>query len=191
VNAGRPQQGLRFRSRTRPEDLPALRRLVESTGVFYPEELEIALELLHERLRLGAKSGYEFIFAEQGRELVGYCTWGPVPLTKASFDLYWIAVAPQAQGLGVGRALMELAEAAVASRGGGRLYIETSSREAYVRTRRFYRAASYRQAARLRDFYGPGDHKIVFCKSIAAAPGPRARPTPPPAKTPRARKERP
>jgi ribosomal protein S18 acetylase RimI-like enzyme len=177
-----PQRGIRFRSRPRSQDLPALRELVESTRVFYPQELEIALELLHERLRLGSKSGYEFFFAERNGQLVGYCTWGPVPLTKASFDLYWIAVAPQAQGLGVGRRLMALAEAAVARRGGGQLFIETSSREVYARTRRFYRAAAYRQAARLQDFYGPGDHKIVFCKSLAAAPrrrtkpgGPRAR----------------
>ena len=182
MKSRRPQRGIRFRKRARPEDLPALRELVESTRVFYPEELEIALELLNERLRLGSKSGYEFFFAERDGWLVGYCTWGPVPLTKASFDLYWIAVAPGAQGLGVGRRLMALAEAAVARRGGGQLFIETSSREVYARTRRFYRSGRYRQAARLRDFYGPGDHKIVFCKSIAAArtrgakPGrPRAR----------------
>jgi ribosomal protein S18 acetylase RimI-like enzyme len=176
VKKGQPRREIRFRTRTSPEDLSALRRLVESTRVFYPAELEIALELLHERLRLGSKSGYEFIFAERHGELVGYCTWGPVPLTKASFDLYWIAVAPHAQGLGVGRALMELAETAVARRGGGQLFIETSSRAVYARTRRFYRAAGYGQAARLREFYGPGDHKIVFCKSIAASTGRGAKP---------------
>ena len=87
-----------------------------------------------------------------------------------------IAVAPQAQGLGIGRKLMALAEAAVARRGGGQLYIETSSRGVYARTRRFYRAASYRQAARLADFYAPGDHKIVFCKSIAPSGGPLSKP---------------
>jgi len=164
---------LRMRTRPRPSDLLALRRLVEATGVFYREEIEIAIELLEERLRHGAKSGYEFIFAERAGELVGYCAWGAVPLTKGSYDLYWIAVAPEAQGLGVGRRLMHLAELAVAKLGGGRLYIETSSRVAYVRTRRFYRAAGYSRAARLRDFYARGDHKVVFCKVIA--PGARRR----------------
>jgi ribosomal protein S18 acetylase RimI-like enzyme len=157
--------------RTRPHrsDVRALRRLVESTGVFYPEETEIAMQLLVERLRRGAKSGYEFIFAEKAGELVGYCVWGAVPLTKGSYDLYWIAVAREAQGLGIGRRLMLLAELAVAKLGGGRLYIETSSRDAYVRTRRFYRSAGYSRAARLPDFYGRGDHKVVFCKTIAPA----------------------
>jgi ribosomal protein S18 acetylase RimI-like enzyme len=155
--------------------LRALRRLVESTGVFYAEETEIAIELLEERLRRGRKSGYEFIFAEREGKLVGYCAWGAVPLTHGSYDLYWIAVAPNAQGLGIGRRLMHLAEAAVAKRGGGRLYIETSSRAAYVRTRRFYRAAGYGQAARLRDFYARGDHKVVFAKTIGPAARPRRR----------------
>jgi ribosomal protein S18 acetylase RimI-like enzyme len=166
TTADRKQPRPRYRSRPRPADLPALRRLVAETGVFYPAERRIALELLEERLRRGAGSGYEFFFAEQAGRLVGYCAWGNVPLTAQSYDLYWIAVTPAAQGQGIGRALMTLAEGAVARRGGGGLYIETSSRAAYARTRRFYRDAGYRQVARLPDFYAPGDHKVVFCKAI-------------------------
>jgi D-alanine-D-alanine ligase len=167
--SGRSAKGspLRIRTRPRRSDLRALRRLVESTRVFYREEIEIAIELLEERLRRGARSGYEFIFADRAGELVGYCVWGAVPLTKGSYDLYWIAVAPEAQGLGLGRELMQLAERAVAKRGGGRLYIETSSRAAYSRTRRFYRAAGYKQAARLPHYYAVDDHKLVFYKAIA------------------------
>jgi ribosomal protein S18 acetylase RimI-like enzyme len=137
--------------------------------VFYAQERAIALELLQERLRRGRKSGYSFFFAERRGELVGYCTWGQVPLTKASYDLYWIAVAPSCQGRGIGQELMALAERSVARRGGGGLYIETSSRRVYARTRRFYRDAGYRAVARLRDFYAPKDHKVVFCKVVRPA----------------------
>ena len=159
----------RFRSRPRPADVDALRRLVAATKVFYAQERTIAVELLEERLRLGARSGYSFFLVDSGAELIGYCAWGPVPLTRASYDLYWIAVAPDWQGAGIGRRLMALAEGAVARRGGGNLYIETSSRDVYRRTRQFYRHAGYGQAARLPDFYAPGDHKIVFCKVIKGA----------------------
>jgi ribosomal protein S18 acetylase RimI-like enzyme len=155
-----------YRGRPTAADVHALRRLVAAIGVFSAEERAIALELLEERLRLKRRSSYEFFFAEHGGELVGYCCFGRVPLTQHSFDLYWIAVAPEAEGQGVGRALMRLVEHALAARGGGNLYIETSSRRAYRRTRRFYRAAGYRQAARLPDFYAAGDHKIMFCKAI-------------------------
>jgi ribosomal protein S18 acetylase RimI-like enzyme len=158
---------VRYRSRPRPDDLPALRALVAATQVFHRAERKIASELLEERLRRGAKSGYAFFFAERAGRLVGYCAWGNVPLTRQSYDLYWIAVAPHAQGQGIGQHLMSLVERAVARRGGGGLYIETSSQRVYARTRRFYRAAGYRQVARLPDFYAPGDHKVVFCKTLA------------------------
>ncbi|HSC16962.1 MAG TPA: GNAT family N-acetyltransferase [Gammaproteobacteria bacterium] len=157
---------VRYRTRAVPADVPALRRLVASTRVFDRAERAIALELLEERLARGAKSGYSFVFAERDGELLGYAAWGHDPLTRRSFDLYWIVIAPAAQGQGLGQALLELVERAIAGRGGGNLYVETSSRKVYARSRRFYQSAGYRRVARLRDFYAPGDHKMLFCKVI-------------------------
>lgn len=168
MTAARRASGARvtYRSRPRRGDIAALRRLVASTGVFYPEERKIALELLTERLRIGSRSGYSFVFAERGGRLLGYCAWGKVPLTRGSYDLYWIAVAPAAQGQGLGRELTKRVERGVGRRGGGGLYIETSSRRVYDRTRRFYREAGYREVARLRGFYAVGDDKVMFRKVI-------------------------
>ena len=147
-------------------DVAALRELVAALDVFYLGEREVALELLEERLRLGEQSGYFFVFADVGNELVGYAVWGPVPLTKASFDLYWIAVHPGFQGHGVGRDLLAATERAVAKRGGERLYIETSSRPPYERARSFYLRASFSEVARLEHFYAEGDAKVVYCKVV-------------------------
>ena len=157
---------VRFRTRPVPADVPALRRLVAAANVFYRQERAVALELLEARLAHGPKSGYSFFFAERGGEMLGYAAWGQAPLTKRSFDLYWIVVAPAAQGRGLGQALLERVERAIAARGGGNLYIETSSRKGYARTRRFYKSAGYPLVATLRDFYAPRDHKLMFCKVI-------------------------
>jgi len=159
---------IRFRARPVPADVPALRRLVAAARVFYKQERAVALELLEARLEQGPKSGYSFFFAELKGDLLAYAAWGPAPLTQRSFDLYWIVVAPAAQGQGLGRALLKLVERAVAARGGGNLYIETSSRKSYARTRRFYDDAGYPLVATLRDFYAPRDHKLMFCKVIRA-----------------------
>jgi D-alanine-D-alanine ligase len=166
VASGRRAREPRFRVRPRRSDVSALTRLVAAIDVFSREERAVAVELLEERLARGARSGYEFLFAELDGELVGYCTWGAVPMTKRSYDLYWIAVAPRCRGLGVGRRLLAGAERGVRRRGGGRMYIETSSREVYAPTRRFYRAAGYRPVARFEGFYAPRDHKVVFCKTL-------------------------
>jgi ribosomal protein S18 acetylase RimI-like enzyme len=157
---------VRYRSRPLASDLPALRRLVESAGVFNGQERAVALELLEARLERGPKSGYSFFFAQRRGEVLGYAAWGDAPLTQRTFDLYWIVVTPAAQGQGIGRALLTQVEEAVGARGGGRLYIETSSRKVYARTRRFYGEAGYAEVARLRDYYAPGDHKVMFCKAI-------------------------
>ena len=59
---------------------------------------------------------------------------------------------------------MQLAECAVAAKGGGNLYIETFVRRVYARTRRFYQAAGYVQVARVRDFYAPETIRSCFVR---------------------------
>jgi ribosomal protein S18 acetylase RimI-like enzyme len=139
---------------------------VRATGFFSDEEEAVAAELVEERLAKGKPSGYEFVFAEQAETLVGYSCYGLIPLTRSSFDLYWIVVHPAAQGSGIGRQLMEATEAAVAGVGGTAVYAETSSREQYAPTRAFYRATGYTLAADFPDFYAPGDGKVVFVKRL-------------------------
>jgi ribosomal protein S18 acetylase RimI-like enzyme len=157
---------LRFRRTPRDADPEAVRALARRTGVFTAQECAVAGELVEDRLERGARSGYLFVFAERAGELAGFIAWGPIPLTRASYDLYWIIVDPAWQGVGLGRDLVRRTEQAVLARGGAAVYIETSSLERYARTRRFYRRAGYRQAARLSDFYAPGDDKVVFCKTL-------------------------
>src|SRR5688572_27065775 len=76
------------------EDRDAVRRIVEGTGFFRADEVDIAVELVDERLARGAASGYHFVFAELGEVLAGYVCYGPTACTESSYDLYWIAVDP-------------------------------------------------------------------------------------------------
>jgi ribosomal protein S18 acetylase RimI-like enzyme len=157
---------LSLRREPRPGDPETVRRIVEETGFFRPEEVAIAVELVEERLAKGAASGYLFVFAERGGEAIGYACFGPVPLTVASWDLYWIAVRPAGQGQGVGRALLAACEEDVRRAGGRRIYVDTSTRPQYLPTRAFYRRTGYDLAAELADFYAPGDGKAIFCKAL-------------------------
>lgn len=156
----------RLRREVLPGDVDQVRRLVQATGFFHPDEVAIAAELVRERLDRGEPSGYEFVFAEDPRGLSGYACFGPIPCTRHSWDLYWIAVAPDRQGKGLGKRLMMEAEAAVRAAGGTRIYIDTSSREQYAPTRAFYHRCGYRIAAILEDFYAPGDGKVILTKQL-------------------------
>lgn len=151
-------------------DPEAVRAILRATGFFSAAEEDVAIELVQAGLAQGPASGYRFVFAERpGRGVVGYACYGPIPLTRSSYDLYWIAVHPEAQGGGVGRLLLAEVEAAVAGLGGTALYVETSSRPQYAPTRAFYRRAGYREAALLEDFYAPGDGKLVFERRLVPA----------------------
>ena len=50
--------------------------------------------------------------------------------------------------------------------GGKRIYVETSGREQYVSTRKFYLACNYEEEAVLEDFYAPGDAKFLYLKVV-------------------------
>jgi GNAT superfamily N-acetyltransferase len=156
-----------FRETLLPTDREAIRRLVDATGFFSREEVEIAVELVDERLLKGESSGYHFLIAEVEGRVSAYACFGPIPGTKCSFDLYWIVVAPEGRRRGIGREVLARSEARMAERGAGRIYAETSGRTQYAPTRAFYEACGYAPAAFLEDFYAPGDGKVVYVKEIA------------------------
>jgi len=141
--------------------------MAEATGFFRADEVEIAAELVRERLEKGIASGYEFVFADGvAGEVMGYACYGEIPCTIGSYDLYWIIVDPKHQGKGLGRALVAEAERRIAVKGGRRIYIETSSMPQYEPTQGFYTACGYTIEARFADFYKPGDAKLVYAKAV-------------------------
>lgn len=144
-----------------------MRNILESSGFFYPDEVDVAVELVDERLSKGVASGYHFLFAEQDGQVVGYTCFGPIPCTQVSYDLYWIAVHEQQRNQGLGRLLLEGSEQAIAALGGRRIYVETASRPQYEPTRAFYQRCGYQVAAVLEQFYAPGDDKVVFLKVVS------------------------
>jgi D-alanine--D-alanine ligase len=166
---GPPVAPLRFEPMD--SDRAAIRRIVDSTGLFRPAEVDVAVELVEERLAKGAASGYEFAFAEENSQVLGYACFGHNSMTVASYDLYWICVDKTLHRRGLGKQLLEAAEQRIEQLGGQRLYIETSTRPDYVATRRFYLHCGYALEAELVDYYAPGDGKAVFVKSFVAAGG--------------------
>jgi ribosomal protein S18 acetylase RimI-like enzyme len=153
-----------LREQVTAADEKAVREIVSSTGFFSAAEVEVAVELVQERLRRGEASGYYFLFAEIDRRTVGYACYGPIACTVGSFDLYWIAVHKEYQHRGLGRKLLIASEQKIAEGGGRRIYVETSSRDQYSPTRNFYEHFDYRVEAVLDDFYAPGDGKVIYSK---------------------------
>lgn len=147
-------------------DEVSVRRIVESTGFFHSYEVDIAVELVQERLRRGDASGYFFAFVEQYGVPVAYSCYGPIACTADSYDVFWIAVLKSHQRHGLGRWLMLLTEQLIGAAGGRRIYVETSGRPDYLPTRSFYERCEYQRAAELPNFYAEGDSKVIYVKVL-------------------------
>ncbi len=157
-----------YRDHVIPSDLDAVRRIVESTGFFTDEEIEVAVDLADAGLSGGSISDYLFIMCEDfSGKVLGYTCYGRIPCTVASYDLYWIAVSKDCQGSGIGKELLSRTEEKIRKKNGRNIYIETSSRDLYKSTQGFYLHAGYQKEATLKDYYSPGDSKIIYVKHLA------------------------
>lgn len=159
-------RGFSFRESVTEADRTNVRNILESTGFFYPEEVEVGIELVEDHLVSGVDSGYRFLFAEKGGETLGYSCFGPIACTKAAFAIYWIAVHNAHRGQKIGRELLTRTEEIIARLGGTQIHVETSNRAQYKPTRAFYENNGYRRAAVFADFYAPGDDKVVYVKHL-------------------------
>jgi ribosomal protein S18 acetylase RimI-like enzyme len=142
-----------------------IEEIVRATAVFNDEEVAVAVELFDEG------GDYEFVGAFDGEELIGYACFGQTPSTDRTYDLYWIAVHPDAQRTGAGAVLMNEVERQLEARRARLLVVETSSRVDYAPTRSFYHKRGYTETARVRGFYAPEDDRVVLTKRIGAANG--------------------
>ncbi len=159
-----------------------VRDILTATRVFRDEEIDVALELFDSVFAGGsgtnaannsftvntpANSDYFFLGAfTPEEELAGFACYGPTPGADRTFDLYWIAVHPAAQGTGSGTILLNEVERRLKGLNARMVVVETSSRSDYQNTRGFYFRRGYVEAARARDFYAPADDRITYTKRL-------------------------
>ncbi len=149
-------------------DRAVIEKLVTSVKNFNPAEVECALELIDIYLDDPKQNDYHLVVAEDSAAKVhAYACWGPVPLTKGTYDLYWIATHPDSRGQGFGRAIMAYVENRVIENRGRLLAVETSAKESYKSTVKFYHRLGYEEMSRILDFYDVGDDKLTFVKRLS------------------------
>jgi len=147
------------------EDRERVLDIVQTTGMFTPDEILIAREQVDIYLEQPDQRDYFLVVVEDAPSRVaGYMSYGPTPLTDGTYDLYWMAVAPEAQGRGFGRGLVVWLEKKVSEAGGRLILIETSSQPKYEKTREFYLGLGFKEASRIPDFYRVGDSRITYVK---------------------------
>ena len=150
-----------------PDDFDALVAFTGASGLFSPEELDEVRGMMaaHFDGELGPDHRWD-VYDDGGVTGVAYCA--PEQLTDGVWNLYMLVIDPNRQGGGQGAALVRHVEQVLSAKGACLLLIETSGVDGFERTRTFYEKCGYVEEARIRDYFGPGDAKVVFWKSLIA-----------------------
>jgi ribosomal protein S18 acetylase RimI-like enzyme len=145
----------------RPDDLPAIRALAVESGLFAAEEAEqlfTSVDTDETSLWLVAPG------AGPGVAAAAYVVGEPV--SDRVWNMLFLAVSPEVQGSGLGRALVSATESQLVGTGASALVVETSSGEAYAAARSFYSGLGFEQVGRIPRYYGPGEDKVVLWKQL-------------------------
>ena len=146
---------------TAPEDLADIKQLVDATKLF-PSELldEMSADYFN------GTADQQFWITYYDESPLAVACYAPEMMASGTWNLYLICVHPNAQGKGIGAALMRHVENELRARGARILLVETSGLDEFELTRKFYRALGYVIEATVRDFYEPGDDKVIFYKTL-------------------------
>lgn len=149
------------------EDRAGIEAILNSTDFFYDFEINTALELADETITKGSEeSGYYWLKMTDEDGIVAFANYGKNDFSIHSWELYWIAVHDNSRHKKLGSSLLKAVEDDVRKHGGKILWIETSGRPHYASTEAYYKRNGYELAASLKDFYGPGDPKQVYVKTL-------------------------
>lgn len=144
------------------EDLPGLKKVVDSSGLFPSEYLE---GMISDYFNNPDSQDIWFTKIENDTPVaIGYCA--PEKLTEGTSNLYAIGVLNELQGKGTGKAMMNYIENLLKQLSYRILIVETSSDDQFKLTRKFYENLGYLHEATIRDFWQEGEDKVIFWKKL-------------------------
>ena len=149
----------------KPDDTEAIMNLADAIGLFEAEELEELGGMLNGYFEGTLSEGHSWVVCDDG-EVLAVAYFAPEQYAYGVYNLYFIAVHPKCQGKGYGTAVLNMVEKTLTEKGERLLLIETSSLPNFEMTRKFYRKQGYEEEARIRDYYKPGDDKIIYRKAL-------------------------
>lgn len=107
-----------------------------------------------------------YVVARRGPRIVGYAG---VFVVVPEADVQTVAVAPEEQGRGTGRALLGVLIDVAGDRGAGVLHLEVRADNAAALA--LYRAVGFVVDGRRRDYYGRGRDALLMSLRLSGAPG--------------------
>lgn len=150
--------------KAKANDVKEIIALAKSTKVFTEDEIECLEADLQEYF--AAKNDDTILVYEIDKKILGFTQFGPLPITDNSWMLHWIAVSKQEQKAGIGKKLIQRAEATAKKKRARIMFIETSSKDEFEVPRNFYMRNGFMPISVVTDYYGIYDSKVIFSKNF-------------------------
>lgn len=149
--------------KTVKEDIDGIKEIISSNELFPVEYLD---SMISDYFENPETDEIWFTYLQNDKVIgIGYCV--PEKLTEGTCNLLLIAVSKDYQGKGAGKKMMSYIEQLLQDMNKRILIVETSSDDQLALTREFYRKLNYHQEATIREFWSPGEDKIVFWKKLS------------------------
>lgn len=146
---------------TNEADFDALIALAIASGLFEPDQIDILAEMLR-----SPDENDVWFTDEDGYAPVGVAYLAPEKMTYGTWNLYWIAVHPDHQRQGRGKAMLDYVQTWLTEKRQRMLLVETAGVDDFDYVRKFYANNGFEIEARIRDFYNAGVDKVIFRKSL-------------------------
>ena len=146
---------------TTKDDFNALIAVATASGLFEPDQTEMLADMLQ-----SPDENDVWFTDDDGSGPVGVAYFAPEKMTRGTWNLYLIAVHPDRQRQGRGKAILDHVQKWLAKRGERILLVETAGVDDFDYVRAFYANDGFETEARIRDFYEAGVDKVVFRKSL-------------------------
>jgi ribosomal protein S18 acetylase RimI-like enzyme len=158
---------------TKKDETAALMSLAEASGLFEPSQTEELAQMLNRHFDDAASPEIWLTqfdptggTAPELPNIIGMAYIAPERMTEGTWNLLLLAIHPDHQKKGFGKALLHHVEHLLAKQGERVLLVETSGTDDFDYVRSFYRNSGYDEEARIREFYAAGVDKIIFRKAL-------------------------
>lgn len=148
------------------KDTEALMSLCKAIGLFQPNELEELSAMLSSYFAGNLQGEHKWLVDDENGQLVSVAYYAEESFAYRVFNLLLIGVHPDYQREGRGSQLLRYVEEELTAKDIRILIVETSGLKSFAGTRAFYLKNEYDEEARIREFYKPGEDKIVFRKAL-------------------------
>ena len=144
-----------------PADLTAAKGIIDQVELFPSELLD---DMFCTNPDDSEQSEFWLTYDDSAPVAIAYCA--PEPMADGTWNVLLIAVHPDRQSEGIGAQIMSFVEQKLSAQGVRVLLVETSGTDHFIKIRSFYKQLGYHEEARIREYYGVGDDKIIFHKFL-------------------------